>query len=187
MGKSSFLIKASNLRKSYGDRTIFKIDSLLVRHGDRIGLVGPNGAGKSTLLSVLSGETEPDDGSVDARGTSALIRQEPYAGELRSAGHGEPWREKPMLNSRELSLNPSGGELSKAAIHKAFSLDPDVLFADEPTTNLDAESIRELRGALSSFRGAVVMISHDRSLLDDVCGKIWELSDGALREFPGNY
>ena len=77
--------------------------------------------------------------------------------------------------------------MSRAALSAAFASEPDVLLADEPTTNLDWDGIEQLRRALSSFRGAVVLVSHDRSLLDDLCGKIWELENGALRTFPGNY
>jgi macrolide transport system ATP-binding/permease protein len=187
MGKSTFLIQATNLKKSYGDRLIFKIDSLRVSRGDRIGLVGPNGAGKSTLLSVLSGAARPDEGSLDLRCAAAVIRQEQDADEMRNAAPSAGNFARPVIKTPALSEKPSGGELSRAAIRDAFARDPDVLLADEPTTNLDESGIRELRDALSSFRGAIILISHDRSLLDDVCEKIWELENGSLREFPGNY
>ncbi|MDR0652888.1 MAG: ATP-binding cassette domain-containing protein, partial [Synergistaceae bacterium] len=185
MGNSSYLILASNISKVYGDRTIFKINSLRVNNGDRVGLVGANGSGKSTLLAVLAGELEPDEGSVDSRGSTALVRQTQDADALRRGGADVFGRR--VFEFAALSDDPSGGELSRAALSAAFASEPDVLLADEPTTNLDWDGIEQLRRALSSFRGAVVLVSHDRSLLDDLCCKIWELENGALRTFPGNY
>jgi macrolide transport system ATP-binding/permease protein len=185
MGNTSYLISASNISKIYGDRTIFKIDSLRVNRRDRIGLVGANGSGKSTLLAALAGELEPDEGSVDSRGSSALVRQTQDADALRRGGPDVFGRR--VFEFAALSDGPSGGELSRAALSAAFASGPDVLLADEPTTNLDWDGIERLRGALSSFRGALVLVSHDRSLLDDLCRTIWELENGTLRTFPGNY
>jgi ATPase subunit of ABC transporter with duplicated ATPase domains len=156
-----------------------------VNSGDRIGLAGANGCGKSTLLAVLAGELEPDAGNVDARGAVALVRQTQDADVLRRGGEDVFGRR--VFEFAALSDDPSGGELSRAALSAAFASGPDVLLTDEPTTNLDWDGIEQLRRALSSFRGAVVLVSHDRSLLDDVCGKIWELENGLLRTFPGNY
>jgi macrolide transport system ATP-binding/permease protein len=148
--------------------------------------VGANGSGKSTLLAALAGDMETDEGSVDSRGAVALVRQTQDADVMRR-GAGADVFGRCVFEFAALSDGPSGGELSRAALAAAFASEPDVLLADEPTTNLDWDGIERLRRALTSFRGALVLVSHDRSLLDGVCGKIWELENGALRTFPGNY
>ena len=185
---SLFLLKAVNICKMYGDRVIFKIGGLELRRGEKAGLVGSNGAGKSTLLSALMGEIDLDDGIVDMRGLASMIRQEQDPDALRMPGISDgAERERMRFSASALSERPSGGELTRAAIAEALSRRPDIIFADEPTTNLDLDGIAELRRALASFKGALVLVSHDRDLLDAVCDRIWELEDGSLRVFPGNY
>ena len=186
-----YLVKASEIKISYGDRVVFEIDSLEAGRAARIGLVGRNGAGKSTLLQVLAGLVTPDEGWVDLRAQAAYIPQEPDAA-LREAADpritpGTPSAKRSAFALCELSARPSGGELTRAAIARALSSGADLLLADEPTTNLDARGIEKLERELISFRGALILISHDRALLDAVCNEIWELEDGALRAFPGNY
>jgi macrolide transport system ATP-binding/permease protein len=184
---SPFLLKAANIYKAYGDRTIFRIDRLELRSGDKIGLVGSNGAGKSTLLSALAGDIDLDGGELDIRGIVSMIRQEQDEDCLKKSGGSRADCGRRSFEAKELSDRPSGGELTRAAIAEAFSRRPDIILADEPTTNLDEGGVRELRRALVSFNGALVLISHDRDLLDAVCGKICELENGLLRTFPGNY
>ncbi|MDR1481129.1 MAG: ATP-binding cassette domain-containing protein [Synergistaceae bacterium] len=185
---SSFLLKAVNICKTYGDRVIFKIGRVELYRGERIGLVGSNGAGKSTLLSALMGEIDLDDGSIDTRGFASMIRQEQDPDSLRSSDVLEDaGRGRESFLATTLSARPSGGELTRAAIAEALARKPDIIFADEPTTNLDMEGIDRLRRLLVSFNGALVLVSHDRGLLDDVCNEIWELENGSLRVFPGNY
>jgi macrolide transport system ATP-binding/permease protein len=181
-------LKAANIFKTYGDRIIFKIGRLELHRGEKVGLVGSNGTGKSTLLSALMGEIDLDDGSVDIRGLASIIRQEQDPDTLRSSGTAEEAvRGILRFSASPLSERPSGGELTRVAIAEALSRRPDIIFADEPTTNLDMEGIAELRRTLASFKGALVLVSHDRDLLDDVCDRIWELEGGSLRVFPGNY
>lgn len=180
-----YLLRAIDIKKFYGDRAIFDIERLEISPGDKIGLVGQNGAGKSTLLSILAGVMEPDEGYVDLRGTAAFIAQHQDAEVLaseESGTYGKRSFARPML-----SVRPSGGELTRAAISDAFASRPDLLLADEPTTNLDLEGVERLQRELLAFRGALVMVSHDRALLDAVCGEIWEIDSGSLRSFPGNY
>ncbi|MDR1943562.1 MAG: ATP-binding cassette domain-containing protein [Synergistaceae bacterium] len=184
---SSFLLKAVNIYKAYGDRVIFKISNLELFSGDKIGLVGYNGAGKSTLLSALAGETELDGGRVDVRGKVTMIRQEQDSDELRKFAAPGARCGRRVFEAPSLSERPSGGELTRAAIAEAFAGKPDVIFADEPSTNLDWQGAEDLRRTLHSFKGALVLVSHDRDLLDYLCGRIWELEDGDLRVFPGNY
>ncbi len=174
------LLSAQNLIKEYGIQTVLDIDKLEIYEGDRIGLVGRNGSGKSTLLKILSGKIKPDDGIIKSECDIAYISQE-----------GESDGEADAMNMSFMSINnrlaKSGGEVTRLAIATAFSRHAPLLFADEPTTSLDTSGIEELEKMLFNYRGAVVLISHDRTLLDNVCTQIWEIEDGKLRIFPGNY
>lgn len=174
------LLEAKDLNKQFGVKTVFDIAHLRICAGDRIGLVGINGAGKSTLLRVLAGESSADSGTLRRLCPVAVIRQD---GETVGKGSAQ-------LCSRlglRASAVKSGGERTRMAIAAAFSADTPLLFADEPTTNLDIRGIEALQGLLLGFPGALVLVSHDRVLLDTVCDQIWELEDGALRVFPGTY
>ncbi len=183
------VLSAENIRKSYGDRTIFDIESLSLEAGRRVGLVGENGAGKSTLLAVLGGECEPDGGRVERRGRVAVIRQD---GAYLLPDQSDFSRRAKLASlfeteQGERSARPSGGERTRVAIAQALACDTDVLLADEPTTNLDLAGIEKLQRELLAGSWALVLVSHDRELLDAVCTEIWELEGGALRVFPGNF
>ena len=91
-----------------------------------------------------------------------------------------------QMKLRESAVK-SGGERTRLAIAAAFSRHAPLLFADEPTTNLDMDGVEMLEKMMAGYRGAILMISHDRTLLDRVCNKIWELEDGTIRIFDGNY
>lgn len=179
------LLSADHLTKAYGDRTLFEIPHLEIREGQRIGLAGPNGCGKTTLLHILSGALSPDTGTVTRRCRIALLRQpgledkHPDAGD--SAG-GETRRFLPCHGPGK-----SGGEQTRRAIAAALSENAPLLLADEPTNNLDLSGIRLLEEALLRYQGAVVLVSHDRALLDEVCTSLWAIEEGKLRVFPGNY
>lgn len=174
------LLKAGKIVKEYGIQDVLDIEKLEIWEGDRIGLVGPNGAGKSTLLHILYGDLEADEGVVERRCEIAMI---PQTGEALGEAAGE------MVSHFGLRDNAvkSGGEKTRLAIAAAFSKHAPLLFADEPTTNLDVNGIETLERMLAGYQGAMVLISHDRQLLDNVCNTIWELEDGKVREFPGNY
>lgn len=174
------LLEAQGLAKRFGIQDVFSIDRLTISEHDRIGLVGRNGAGKSTLLSVLAGESAADAGEVRRRCGVAVIRQDGESGGQGSA------QLRSLLGLRA-SACKSGGERTRLAIAAAFSEDTPLLFADEPTTNLDLGGVETLQKLLSEYRGALVLVSHDRALLDAVCTQIWELENGVLRVFPGTY
>lgn len=174
------LLKAQNILKEYGIQTVLDIKKLEIYDGDRIGLVGRNGAGKSTLFQILSGELKPDEGTVQRNCEIAVIRQNQNSdgeasGKLIS-----------RMGLKESSIK-SGGERTRMAIASAFSKQAPLLLADEPTTNLDMEGIEELEKMLAGYRGAVVLISHDRQLLNCICTQIWEIEQADIRVFPGNY
>ena len=174
------LLNALNVKKEYGIQTVLDIEKLEIRDGDRIGLIGRNGAGKSTLLGVLSGRIACDEGVVK--------RYCPIA-EILQTGETEDEPEARLLSQLKLrdSAVKSGGEKTRRAIGAAFSSQAPLLFADEPTTNLDMEGVELLEKMMKGYRGAILMISHDRTLLDRVCNQIWELDKGNIRVFDGNY
>ena len=174
------LLKAQNIKKEYGIQEILEIDTLQIEDFDRIGLVGKNGAGKSTLMSILAGDLEPYEGYVKRFCPIARIRQSQEAkGPVQGSYISR-------LGLKDSAVK-SGGERTRLAIGAAFSQNAPLLMADEPTTNLDLEGILLLEKMMAGFRGAILLISHDRALLDRICTTIWELEDGKLRVFEGNY
>lgn len=175
------ILEAKNLRKAYGDRELFHIESLTVYDGERIGIIGQNGAGKSTLIHLLSGDEKPDEGTVRRFGGTAVISQQGAAegdcdGIYRSLFHAQDYRE---------SL--SGGEQTRNRIAAALSSHPKLLMADEPSTDLDEQGLIMLRKQLEAFKGALLLISHDRTLLRRLCTRIWCLENGKVTDFPGGY
>lgn len=174
------LISAHHLEKSFGIQTLWNIPALTIQDGDRIGLVGHNGSGKSTLLAVLAGEMLPDDGQIRRHCEIALVRQ---TGQTDRPGD-DYWS---SIWEAVVSPQPSGGETTRAALAAAFSQHAPLLFLDEPTTNLDWDGIAQLEKELRQYRGAVVLVSHDRTLLNALCNCIWELEKGEMQTFPGSY
>lgn len=174
------LLIGQNIKKEYGIQTVLDVKKIQIQEGDRIGLVGRNGSGKSTLLKILSNKLECDSGIIKSNCDIACISQEGEA-------EGEP--DSMYVSRMKLwdSAVKSGGEITRMAIASAFSKQAPLLFADEPTTNLDTQGIEELEKMLKGYRGAVVLVSHDRQLLDTVCNQIWEIEKGDIRVFPGNY
>ncbi|SFE37537.1 macrolide transport system ATP-binding/permease protein [Paenibacillus algorifonticola] len=198
------------------DRLLGKLDGVWeLGDRDRVGIIGVNGAGKSTLLAVLAGRVEPDKGTVTRSGSVAELRQAAgYRGEaaadeqaeqrpsdvlsdehelqeeaiLRSRhSEGESASRWQALDAEEAEAFGSGGEKTRTAIAELFASGAEILFADEPTSHLDAAGIRQLEEAFAAYPGAVIFVSHDRELLDLVCTSIIELEDGKILIFKGNY
>ena len=175
------LLEAQRIVKRYGEQTVLNIDGLRVYDGERVGLIGENGAGKSTLLAILAGELDPDEGAVRRFAPAAFIRQ---SGEARLEVSVPMAAQFRAPEARE---GLSGGEQTRRRIAGALSADAALLLADEPTTDLDAVGVVRLRRLLSEFGGAVVLVSHDRDLLNALCTRILHLEDGRLTDFPGSY
>ncbi len=175
-----YLLQAQHLTKTFGARTLFRAEQLELHDGDRIGLVGENGAGKSTLLDILCGALPCDEGRIDRRCPIAMIRQ---SGDAEGVPDGRLLRTLSLAGS----ACKSGGERTRRAIAAAFSQGTPLLFADEPTTNLDLDGIEAVEEMLRGYPGAVLLISHDRQLLEAVCTSIWAIQEGEIRVFPGGY
>jgi len=166
--------------------------------GERVGLVGANGCGKSTLMKILAGELAPGGGSVRwvTEGLSrAYLSQEaaldpglPLERQLQGVPDGLLARcgiSREMLGRTPAQL--SGGQKTRAALARALAATPSVLLLDEPTNHLDTEGLTWLELLLASYRGTVLVVSHDRYFLDRVATRMLELEKGQVREYPGNY
>ena len=181
MNEQNILLSCEQLKKSYGDRTLFEIDRLTVYDGDRIGLVGENGAGKSTLLGILAGQTAPDSGTVHRFCPVSVIKQ--MGNETEDAEISLSAAFRAVYDAPHLS----GGEKTRRRIASALGKGTPLLMADEPTTDLDREGVEQLKKYLLAHRGALLLVSHDRELLNLCCKKIWYLNDGKVTVYPGNY
>lgn len=178
------LIKATDVCVEYSGRDILNIDELVLYDYDRIGLVGANGAGKSTLLKVLLGELTPPGCKIKRLGRFTYIPQLDEAIWQETRDFALTGR----LGVEQLELQTmSGGEETRLKIAQALSEPVHGLFADEPTCHLDREGIDFLIGQLKCFFGALLVVSHDRYFLDEVVDKIWELQNGTITEYWGNY
>ena len=175
------VLKAQDLYMEYGERVLFQIDDLELHSGDRVGLVGRNGCGKTTLMNTLCGYAQPVGGTVTAYAPLAMIPQ--FSDD--TDGSQIVRRQRELWGIPEEAL--SGGERTKLLIARAMGRESGALFCDEPTSNLDAEGIARLEEALAAYVGALVIVSHDRALLDKFCQRIWELEDGHLRVYRGNW
>ena len=187
--RSKAVIDADRVSKAYGDRTIIRDFTLRIQRGDRIGIVGPNGAGKTTLLRLLTGELQPDEGKVERARTLAGIvidqqrkLMEPTKRVRDVLAEGGDWIDvrgtkkhikgylKEFLFSPELTEAPvgslSGGERSRLLLAREFAREANLLVLDEPTNDLDLETLDLLQEVIADYEGTVLIVSHDRDFLD---------------------
>ena len=184
---AKMILEAEGIRLSHGQRLLLDIGRLAVYAGERVGLIGENGAGKTTLLRILSGELAPDEGRVTRLAPSAMIRQQGTADPGDDPAVAALFRAAPGTEEEEDGRRLSGGEMTRNRIAGALSSNPELLMADEPTTDLDREGLTVLRRQLEAFSGAILLVSHDRALLSALCTRIWYLEDGKITDFPGGY
>lgn len=177
------LVELKNIEVSYLDRAVLNIPQLAVHQFDRIGIVGKNGAGKSTLLKLLAGQIKPDKGRVTSFADFAYFDQlsAPEAGEIDYKLAGQL-----AIPDTEIE-HLSGGERTRRKLAHIFSSYYVGLLIDEPATHLDKEGIQFFIDELTYYYGALVLVSHDRYVLDQLVTKIWEIEDGTLTEYTGNY
>ncbi|MCG5103725.1 Msr family ABC-F type ribosomal protection protein [Oceanobacillus alkalisoli] len=172
-----------NIALTYFDQTIVEIERLAIHQFDRIGIVGKNGAGKSTLLKLLAGMIQPARGKVHRHADFAYFDQlsEPEQSEVDYELIGK-------LAIPETSIDHfSGGEQTRLKLAQIFSDYHEGLLLDEPTTHLDADGTQFFIDELTYYYGALVLVSHDRYVLDKLVNKIWEVEDGRVKEYTGNY
>lgn len=171
-----------NVEMTYLDKEILNIERLAVHQFDRIGIVGRNGAGKSTLLKLFANNIQPTLGTVKRHVESGYFEQleAPIVAEADAALLGR-------LAVPQHSECLSGGEQTKLKLAQLFTHYYEALLIDEPTTHLDQEGISFLLDELRYYYGALVLISHDRAVLDELVTTIWEVRDGEVHVYSGNY
>ena len=201
----------THVRKSFGDRVIINDFSTRILRGDRIGLLGPNGAGKSTLLKLILGELEPDSGEIK-RGTNHNIayfdqmreqlNEEATLADTISPGsdfveignerkHVISYLEDflfPPQRSRAPVKSLSGGERNRLLLARLFARPANVLVLDEPTNDLDIDTLELLEELLQDFGGTLFLVSHDRAFLENTVTQVIAFEgNGQLTEFGGGY
>ena len=187
--RSKTVIDAVEISKAYGERAIIRDFSLRIQRGDRIGIVGPNGAGKTTLLKLLTGELKPDGGTVtQAKTLSGIVidqqrrLMEPNKRVKDVLANGGDWIEvrghkkhvkgylKEFLFDPAIADAPigslSGGERSRLLLAREFAREANLLVLDEPTNDLDLETLDLLQEVIADYDGTVLIVSHDRDFLD---------------------
>ena len=205
------VIEAKNISYQYGDKPLVKDFSTLITRKDRIGIVGPNGVGKSTLLKLLLGQLEPDEGSIKI-GTNLNVA---YFDQLRSQldetlsvrdnlGEGKDTvtingRDKHVIGylqdflfSPDRANTPvkalSGGEKNRLLLAKLFARESNVLVLDEPTNDLDIETLDLLEELVADYPGTLLIVSHDRTFLNNVVTSIFAFEgNGLINEYVGGY
>jgi ATP-binding cassette subfamily F protein uup len=209
---SMLVIEAESLDKSYDGRPVVSDFSIRIARGDRIGVVGPNGTGKTTLVNLLTGAAAPDTGTVRLGANIAMATLDQHRESLDptatvvealTGGHGDTIMiggqprhvvsyMKDFLFTAEQSRTPlgvlSGGERGRLMLARALAKPSNVLVLDEPTNDLDLETLDVLEEMLGDYAGTVILISHDRDFLDRVVnGVIVPEGGGRWQEYAGGY
>ena len=201
------LLSAQNISKTYMERKVLDNVSFFLNEGDKVGIVGINGTGKSTLLRILAGAEESDSGEIIRTNGIRLsyLPQIPEFGETGSVleqvlahlpadlKESKEYEAKSILEQMHLPdydrpiSTLSGGERRRAGIAAALIQPSDVLLLDEPTNHIDNETVQMLETLLRRYRGAIVMVTHDRYFLDQICRTIAEIDRGKLTLCEGSY
>ncbi|MDO5745068.1 MAG: ABC-F family ATP-binding cassette domain-containing protein, partial [Micrococcaceae bacterium] len=205
------LLGAENVSMSFGTRTVLDSLSLGLEDGDRIGMVGRNGDGKSTLMRLLAGRITPDEGRVTKRGdvrVAYLDQSDVLDGQLtvgeaivgEAADH--EWAANPLVREvmgglvgevdwhAEVS-SLSGGQKRRVALAKLLIGEHEVIMLDEPTNHLDVEGVawlaKHLKNRWRANANGLLVVTHDRWFLDEICTNTWEVHDGTVDAFDGGY
>jgi len=208
----SLLLRLENVSHNFGEFYLFYDVDLVINQNDRIALIGKNGAGKTTLLNIISGNIEPIEGRVLKKNDLNISLLKQYRLDLNkidptlydflkeSVSKNTP---EHMVDKNVRSLlvglgfeegqwdrnvsSLSGGELTRLSLGKTLSEKNDLLLLDEPTNHLDLYSIDWLIDYLKNYKGAMVIVSHDRTFLKQLCNKYWEINNSKIWEFKGTY
>lgn len=208
------VVELDRVAKSFGDRTLIKDFSYNFTPDDRIGIIGRNGAGKSTLMNMIIGKLQPDAGTVEIgttihfgyfdqhsddlleHGSQRVIDYLKDVAELVKTNDGSIITASQMLerflfspNQQYAPINKlSGGERRRLFLLKVLMAAPNVLILDEPTNDLDVQTLSVLEEYLEDFNGCVIVVSHDRYFLDRTVDMVFSFeSEGEVRLYPGNY
>lgn len=178
-------LNIKNMKKYYGSRLLLNIEDLKVYEGEKIGIVGVNGVGKTSLLEIISGNLEYDGGELNIDTSKGLDyisqlgrpKETSIDGKYASVFHVDKlWNE-----------NMSGGEKTRFKLAEGFQREKGILLVDEPTSNLDIDGIKLIIENFKAYKGTLLVVSHDRTFLDEVCDKILEIEDGNVSLYSGNY
>ncbi|GEO68380.1 ABC-F family ATP-binding cassette domain-containing protein [Levilactobacillus acidifarinae] len=237
-------LRAENLHRTYGEKTLFDNLNFIINEHDRIGLIGVNGSGKTSLLNTLAGVNNDQTGTISTPKdyTIGYLTQKPeldenltvmdavfsgnqtvfvtirqYEAALAAYGqHPEDAKAQKRYLDAEAKMNEedawtaesdvktiltqlkitdlsqsiktlSGGQVKRVGLAQILIQSPDLLLLDEPTNHLDFESIAWLQQYLTTYKGALLVVTHDRYFLDQIANQIWELDFGKLYQYPGNY
>ena len=205
------VVEVEGIGHSYDGKTLFSDFTCLISRGDRIGIMGPNGCGKSTLLSILLGRLQPETGTVRLGSNLEIAYFDQLRAQLNedatvveNVGQGSDHVEingarkhiigylQDFLFTPERARTPvkalSGGERNRLLLAKLFTQPANLLVMDEPTNDLDAETLDLLEDVLMNYQGTLLLVSHDRTFIDNVVtSTIVFDSDGMLREYVGGY
>ncbi len=202
---SNKVLELRGLSKAFGDRRILESTDLVIRHGERVGLIGPNGSGKSVLMHMILGQEPPDNGEVIlgpsvkmgyyAQEHETLDFNQTLIDAVRYAGSLSETAAVSLLirylftyqQATQRIGELSGGERSRLQLALLVLSGANFLLLDEPTNNLDIASGEVLESALEEFVGTVLVISHDRYFLDRVVDRLLVIESGSLSNYPGGY
>jgi ATP-binding cassette subfamily F protein uup len=201
------LLSVEKISKSFPDKVLLDKASLYINDNDKIGIIGINGTGKTTLLNIIAGQTKPDEGTISKSSGMriAYLHQNPVLDRNLSLlsivlQNTDPHARETLTHEAKTILTKLGffdfdintsamseGEKKRVAIAQALMSPCELMILDEPTNHLDSDMVQWLEAYLLSFRGALVMVTHDRYFLERVTNRIAEIDAGALFAYDGNY
>lgn len=206
------IIEIDNLSKSFGEKSLIKDLNYIFSKNDRIGIIGKNGVGKTTLINMITGAIKPDSGTIEIGDTVSIgtFSQDNTHMDLnqraidyiKEGGENIPTEDGYTITASQLAerflfdgtlqYTPieklSGGERRRLHLLRILMESPNVLILDEPTNDLDIETLKILEDFLDEFIGVVIIVSHDRYFLDRLCNKIFSYEgNGLIKQYVGNY
>ena len=204
------ILTLENIDKNYSERKLFDHASFYLQEGEKVGIIGINGTGKSTLLRMMAGEEEPDDGRIVTANhiVIRMLPQQPVFAEHMTVLEAVLDGQNTHMNTDHFSLEAqakqmlaqlgivdvdqcvnilSGGLKKRVAIVATLLSEADILIMDEPTNHLDSRTAQWLEDYLKNYKGALVLVTHDRYFLDSVVHRIVEIDKGQMYSYDTNY